>query len=122
MTMTPIPIRPKPIPEEVRLEAGMILARLERGTDERPERRKVIVLVRPQTVRRPKSAFDPNSEYVDVTQWIAVRMKGSTEEGVHPGLTPGTFTAGRERVLKRMYRFVGFAGDVRALIIDWDSM
>lgn len=119
--MTAPLITPKQVPEEVRLEAGMVLARLEKATAKHPERRKIIVLVRTQTVRRRKSVFDPNSEYVDVTQWIAVRLRGSTEEGIHPGLTPGTITAGRERVLKRMYRFVGFIGEIRGNI-DWSAL
>lgn len=115
-------IVPKEIPSEVRLEAGMVLARIERATDKRPERRKVIVLVRPQTVRRPISVFNPQSEYHDVTQWICVRLAGSSvPPDVHPMMGPGSLSAQRERTIRRMFRFVGFVGEIRGAI-DWDRL
>lgn len=106
------------------MEPGMVLARLEKATARRPEVRKVIVLVRTQTVRRPVSVFapDPWSDTTDVTQWHYVRLRGSTEApDVNPMLGPGSLGAGRDRVLRRMYRFVGYLGEIRGGI-DWDSL
>jgi hypothetical protein len=117
-------ITPRALPDEVRMETGMVLARLEKATDRRPEVRKVIVLVRTTTERRPVSLFapDPWSETKDVTQWHYVRLRGSTDApDVSPLLGPGSLGAGRERVLRRMYRFVGYLGDIRGGI-DWDAL
>lgn len=121
--MTPSLIEPREIPAEVRLEPGMILARLERATHNRPERRKVIVLVRAKTVQKPKSAFapDPWAELKDVTEWSYVRLLGSTEApDVSPMMGPGSLGAVRDSAARRMFRFIGFIGDVRGGI-DWDS-
>lgn len=120
------PITPKEIPAEVRLESGMILARLERATEKHPERHKVIVLVRPRTVQRPVSLFapDPWSNVHDVTEWHYVRLRATAigeDDGIPPALGPGSLGKSREGVLRRMHRFVGYIGDVRGPI-DWEAL
>lgn len=113
---------PELIPADVRLEPGMVLARLERATARHPEKRKVIVLVRAAQVEKPVSAFapDPWANTKPVTEWTYVRMAGSTvvEES---RILPGTIGKGRDSVMRKMYRFVGYVGEIRA-IIDWAGM
>lgn len=122
-TIAPL-IEPKLIPDGIRLEPGMVLARLEKATARHPERRKIIVLVSTSTVQKPVSAFapDPWSNVKDVTEWTYVRVKGSTvNEDTHPLTTPGTFGKGRDSSIRKMFRFVGYAGQIRG-VIDWDRL
>jgi len=118
------PIVPQPIPEGVRLEAGMLLARRERATEKRPERRKLVVLVRPRTVLKPVSVFDqrPDRPMQDVTEWIIVRMATNPAYSAPDSLVGGgTFLTLKERTVRVMFRYVGFLGEVRAPI-DWNSI
>ncbi len=116
-------ITPEKIPDGVRLEAGMILVRVERATATREERRKVIVLVRPKTVRKRKSLFDPNSPLLDVTEWSYVRLLGSTmAEDTHQGLRPGSWSTFRESALRKAYWFIGYLGEIRGSGVDWDAL
>ncbi len=102
---------PARIPDEVRMEPGMLLVRREKATDRRPERRKVIVLVRPTTRRRPVSVFDPDSPMKDVTAWVCVRMRSTTDTEETHLTGPGTFSLMNESAVRKMYHFIGYLGD-----------
>lgn len=98
----------------------MVLARRENATDKRPERRKVIVLVRTRTVRRPVSVFARDGRMKDVTEWVCVRLKVNDDGAPSEMVGPGTFLCLRESVIRKMHRYVGFLGDLSGPV-DWES-
>jgi hypothetical protein len=99
----------------------MVLATKEPGNAQRPEKRKVIVLVRTRTVTRPKSLFDRHGPKVDVTEWIYVRLNDAAGADTHPLLAKGSWSTTRERPLRRRWKFVGFLGELRGNI-DWETV
>lgn len=114
-------VRPVPIPENVRLEPGMMLAQKIPERPNRPEYHKLIVLVRPTTLSKRVSTFDPdNYERHDVAAWISVRL-WTEKSHPHPGLGAGTLFTYPEKPLRSGWMFAGYLGKVLAPI-DWDSM
>ena len=55
------PVRPIALPDEVRLEAGMMLAQKVPEARNRPGYQKLIVLVNPITISKLVSIFDPDN-------------------------------------------------------------
>ena len=114
------PVRPIALPDEVRLEAGMMLAQKVPEARNRPGYQKLIVLVNPITISKRVSIFDPDKlARHDVAGWMTVRMRVEKSHP-HPGMGGGTRFSISEKQLRSGWKFVGHLGSIQRPI-DWDS-